>query len=491
MRTALLTVLALAACKEVPTQNAYCDNVMYLCNDPTKPVCDLPRNQCVASVADLSGIDMSSDAGGGCTSSAVCANPTPICDGACRACTGPSDDAACASHADSKTKCGSSGSCVECRAGTDCPANKPACDSTGTCQLCSVNADCPNSICITVGANAGQCANATDVAWVDNTVASCGSGNGMSAASAVCQVTSAFGLGRMYIRVNGSSTAYSPVTIPNNTVVYISGPGPKGISPSAKFSGDVSNPAFTVGGTTTNLTLDGIEITGGSAGNDGLYCQNGSVGPSVTVRRSNIHDVVGGAGINASKCKVTLDRNQIGPGNAGGGVLLSGAQYSITNNFIVGNASVTRPGVTLDGTVLASSPGFSHNTVAANGSVGIYGGIQCSGGTQNVANSIVFNNTKVGIGAAATQFTGSCSSTYLATDDPTIPSGTGNVTANPDFVSTTPGSSDYHLTSKTTNNTACCVDRIPSPDPVDHDYDGRARPQPMGGMFDVGAHEVP
>jgi hypothetical protein len=61
----------------------------------------------------------------------------------------------------------------------------------------------------------------------------------------------------------------------------------------------------------------------------------------------------------------------------------------------------------------------------------------------------------------------------------------------PEFVdSTTPATYDFHLTGRTTANNACCVDKVAS-SPVVMDYDGRARPQPAGGMSDIGAHEVP
>jgi len=324
---------------------------------------------------------------------------------------------------------------------------------------------------------------------VDNAGATCSGAHSGTKADPYCQIQSAVDAAspKATIRVLGSSAVYDKVNVSSGNFTII-GPGQKGTTPAAIVSYTTGS-AFNVSGMSTVVTFDGFEVTGGTANQDAIACSNNPLGPTLTVRRSYIHDV-GGAGINVSKCKVTLDRNQIGPGCAGGGVVLRGAQYSITNNFVVANASVTHPGITLDGSPLGAGNGFKFNTVAGNGGVGTAGGLQCSGGTQNVDDSIIFNNSKTGAATAATQFTGTCSFTYLTTDDGTTPTGAGNNATAPDFVSTTPTSPDYHLMGRTGNNSTCCVDRIPT-SAVLFDYDGRPRPQPVAGMFDVGAHEVP
>jgi hypothetical protein len=229
-----------------------------------------------------------------------------------------------------------------------------------------------------------------------------------------------------------------------------------------------------VSGGSTTVNLDGIEITGGSAGEDGIYCQNGSVGPSLRVRRSFIHDVVGGAGINASKCKVTLERNQIGPGNAGGGIALSAVQYSIANNFVVGNGNVG-PGVSFSGACseLSGGFGFKHNTVAKNLTLAGVSGISCNASSMTpIVNSIVWSNGSSDTGGGT-----GCMLTST------------NTSMAPDFVdSSNPATYDFHLNGKTTANNACCIDKI-STSTVTNDYDGRSRPQ--GASWDIGAHEVP
>jgi hypothetical protein len=66
-----------------------------------------------------------------------------------------------------------------------------------------------------------------------------------------------------------------------------------------------------------------------------------------------------------------------------------------------------------------------------------------------------------------------------------------NRNIKPDFKSTDPNAPDYHLNGRTANNNSCCINQIPPPDAVDHDFDGRSRPQPAGGNYTVGAHEIP
>lgn len=111
-------------------------------------------------------------------------------------------------------------------------------------------------------------------------------------------------------------------------------------------------------------------------------------------------------------------------------------------------------------------------------------GVVCGGGTQVLSNSLIYNNTKAG----GTQFSGTCTYSYIASDETLA--GTGSVgNAAPDVVNTNAanGPIDYHLAGMTANNTACCIDHVPSSTVV-IDYDTRKRPQGM--KWDIGAHEV-
>jgi hypothetical protein len=260
---------------------------------------------------------------------------------------------------------------------------------------------------------------------------------------------------------------------------------------SAVITGD-TNPAVTINGNSANATIDSVEIAGSFAAKTGLFCSNPSLAPTVTIRRSKLHGLAGAA-VNASNCTLTLDRDLIA-GNSGGGILLNGCQYAITNTFIVANIS-TNPAVSFgpSSAPIQGSVGFSHNTVAGNGGLGTLGGIACNAGSPTtLSDSIIFANSKLGNGAAMSQLSGNCALSYVDIDDGTLPAGSGNRNVQPDFVSTTPATPDYHLSTRSSsNNLSCCVNQIPPPDAVDHDYDGRSRPQPAGGNYTIGAHEIP
>ncbi|HEX4459856.1 MAG TPA: right-handed parallel beta-helix repeat-containing protein, partial [Polyangia bacterium] len=228
--------------------------------------------------------------------------------------------------------------------------------------------------------------------------------------------------------------------------------------PSAIIGGDTTAAAVSITGATTTVLLDELEVIGGAT-QDGINCNSGALGPTMVLRRSSVHGS-GALGVDVTKCTVTLDRDQIGPSNTSGGISLSGAPYTITNCFIVANGS-GGSGVLIGSGATATAPGFMHNTVVSNAA----GGILCSGAT-TIANSIIEGNTPMDTSGACTL--------------------TGSTSLVPDFVSAT----DYHLNGRTTANLACCIDQLTT-SPVDHDYDGRARPQPTNGKWDVGAHEVP
>ena len=55
----------------------------------------------------------------------------------------------------------------------------------------------------------------------------------------------------------------------------------------------------------------------------------------------------------------------------------------------------------------------------------------------------------------------------------------------PDFVNPRPPNPDFHL-----QPTSACKDKVPCDPQVQTDIDGDERPQPVGGLCDVGADEV-
>ena len=454
-------VLAVATlvvgCRKVPVRNVYCDGTSsWPCADPAFPRCDVQAKLCQPALTDGgSHPDLAVSDLAGCSANSDCPDDHPICaDRVCRTCTGSSDDGACLARSAATPRCfAASGTCAACATAgvesSDCGTATPVCGAGGVCRACAAHAECTAELCNLDG----TCAVANSIAYADNANGTCTGSHAATLADPACDVTAALAV-QPIVRVMGSTIAYPHVTIGSGSVQIIGAD----TKPSSIISGDSTSPALIIGGATTSVLLDELEVTSGAA-QDAISCSNSVLGPTMVLRRSLVHGA-GAVGVDATKCAVTLDRDQIGPGNTGGGISVSGAPYTITNCFIVGNGN-GGSGVLIGSGATAAAPGFMHNTVVSNAA----GGILCSAAT-SIANSIVEGNT-------VSDTSGSCTLT-------------GSTSLVPDFVSAT----DYHLNGRTTANLACCIDQL-STSPVDHDYDGRARPQPTNGKWDIGAHEVP
>jgi len=353
---------------------------------------------------------------------------------------------------------------------TNCQAATPICGTDGHCRACALQSECTSQVCNLDG----TCADSSTVLYVNNANGTCtGTTHTGAIGDPYCQIQDAvMNLGtKTVIRVFGSSTAYGAVTITSGTVSIV---GPT-TGTTAKLSGDASNPALSVSGGSTVVGVDAMEVTGIFAAQTGIYCSNGTIGPKLSILRSSIHGLAG-LGISATDCKVTLDRDAI-YANTNGGIALNASQYSIQNCMIYGNTSTgSAPGVLLSGSSeLPGGFGFQHNTVAKNTTLTGVAGIACNSGITTIRNSIIWQNGTMDTGGS-----GTCS----------LVGSSVNPTPAPDFVNATGPAFDFHLAGRTTANNMCCVDKIAT-STDDHDFDGRARPQPPGGLFDVGAHEVP
>jgi hypothetical protein len=480
------SVALTAGCKRTFVRNVYCDGNVYLCGDPANPVCDLSRNLCIPAMDG--GIDGGSDFGdagdGGdlampCSQSSECPGDTPICEAPmCRACAGMSDDAECALRNSALPRCqvggANAGRCVACRPasqGQDCPASTPICSADGTCRGCRAHAECPSEVCVMEGATAGQCAPENQVSYVNNAASGCISGNG-ARSTPVCEVSTALGLGRPFVYVKGSATAYGPVSVVTTTTTFgpitVVGPG-RSAAQTARIVG-VTTPGIAVStnGMPATIRIDGLEVTGAGGGTPsaGLKCSVTTGAASVTVVNSAIKSS-GAAGVDSAGCAMSLNANIIS-GNTGGGVSLGGTgNYTVTNNIIAGNGNVA-PGVTIASTATGT---FAFNTVAGNTVTAGVSGIDCGGGAmKSIQNSIIASNAS---GNGGPQLGTNCSTT-------------GVVTSAVEFVSV----SDFHLKANSATNAACCVDKVANPTTPNAtvDVDGSARPK--GVAHDIGAHEV-
>lgn len=490
-----------------------------------------------------------------CASSTTCPTEKPICDtgaGKCRACVVDTDDAACASRDGAQPFCGSSGACVACKLASQCPASAPICSSSGSCAACSSAADdatcstrtagaqprckvsgtnagqcvacaaaantessdcagaapicsaagacracaahgeCDAGVCIFDGADAGKCADAAQVALVDNgglSVSACETArptrDGNASATAYCDVAEAVSESakRPYALVAGSAEPYSAITIANRTLTIV-GPGVKA-SPTARLF-TLSQPAVGVMVSASQvaiLVLDGLDLGGDASSktSNGLFCSRsgGTASATVTVRNSSLHDS-SSAGVDSSGCALQLDACNISI-NGGGGIKLASTSYTVTNSIVALNGPNGR-GVTIDDT---STGAFAFNTVVKNTVAAGVGGIDCgAGAAKAIKNSIFYQNTTSG----GTQLGAQCALSTIVTvasDD-----NRGTMSAmSPTFQ----GATNFHLVAGDTANLACCIDKVTTPGTpnADHDVDRTARPKGTAATpFDIGAHEV-
>jgi hypothetical protein len=442
-----------------------------------------------------------------CASADDCTDPTaPICagdGGTCRACVNSSDDSQCAVHSATKlclTEGTNAGKCGDCRpaSGTqsgNCAAATPVCDVGGDCRKCAAHSECTSKVCL----SDGTCASMSNVLYVNNLNGTCSETgqNGLTPGTAFCSIKDAMGVlssTRDIVRIFGSTAEYTQLStvdvaaspIPNFSVF---GEGPSA-SPRSQIY-DASKNGVKVAITTGSLTvsIDGLVVGDDTTTStiDGVLCSNAGTTLNMTVTRTIVQKS-GMAGVNSTSCNITLDRDLVS-GSGGSGVSATSSQYSITNCFIQKGLSALQAAVSLDPGGSDAMHVFQHNTVVDNTNTGGIGGINVKSGTAKIENSIIRGNSQV----TNTQMSGSATfnATFVDIDDTSTPSGTGNVNLPPDFVNATTGPNfDFHLNGRTTANNMCCTDKIAS-SPVDHDYDGRARPQPAAGMFDIGAHEVP
>ncbi len=167
---------------------------------------------------------------------------------------------------------------------------------------------------------------------------------------------------------------------------------------------------------------------------------------------------------------------------AGGAIAVYNSSVTVLGNIIVANSATSDVGggaIYIDG-ALANAVVRS-NTICANTAVsGVGGGIYLAAGTAAVTNCILWQNTDDLFG---------CSTTYSNVTDINSDPGTGNISADPQFVQTSdPMLGHYfHL-----NSASPCVnagDPNYVPMPGETDIDGEARIS--SGRVDIGADELP
>jgi hypothetical protein len=386
-------------------------------------------------------------------------------------------------------------------------------DLAGTCVK---HSDCASTVCRADH----TCAPPSDVAWVDNggqTTASCiatGTHDGTSPTTAFCSIPPALDSGRSYVRVAGSTAHYGALAANSSTWNgrTVIGPG-LGATPPATIFADGSAGADALQFSISMLTFDGMDFSGQvdctAVGTialvgvsvhdsiaDGVYvggCNVSFVGGTVTntaysgVRTNtssasatlvdvtlsttatstvfNGAEPTPAAVVNAGGAAINVDRCKIGPGN-GVGLLLGSGTYSVTNTFIVDNVGAFAV-IGQGGTGV-----FQFNTVANNKR-----GVNCNNNVLEA--SIFYNNQSMG-----SEFNSMVSCSF--------PNGTTTSASavQPIFL----GATDYRLDPTSSVNGTCCIDQVHgtvdggATQLTDHDYFLDKRP--LGGGWDVGAHEA-
>ena len=476
----------------------YC-NVDADCDQAPYGTCDQTHHTCYDADGGVPNGDMPELAGPDmfCTSSASCSDDAPICSvQRCRACMDSSDDAQCVAHNAKTPRCNApTGRCVECLASADCANPTPVCNTTAfTCRKCAAHSECMSGIC----KDDGTCADAADVAYVNNSSGACSDTvHASTPAAPYCQIQyAANNSSKAYLLVSASATAYNTLSFAPTTSALgpltIVGPAGRGTAATARVWSMVAMPAiaFTVATVPLTVTLDGLDIAGAGGGTPsaGVQCSTTGAAATVTIKNSTIHSS-GKEGVNSNGCTLTLDGNIIS-GNANEGIKLTSTTYVITNNIVSSNGTTPGglPGVTISDS--ASNGTFAFNTVASNGGGGtLEGGISCppNGTPKLIEESIVAQNAH-NPATNGTQFINKCTLQSVVTGQDTF---TGAIQSAPAFVSST----DFHLDVTATGltaNQACCTDKITSATTpnANHDVDSAPRPKVTGTKLDIGAHEA-
>jgi len=401
---------------------------------------------CVGHATDPSCFDASV----GCSSSAACVAPNPVC----------------------KLP---EGSCVQCTQSeaSACTGNTPVCSEVNRCRGCASDDECASQACDTQG---GACVVDSSVLYV----APAGTGTVCTHAQPCGSLMTALGLvdaTRATVKMlPGSYT--ERVSIAGKTVtLHAAG---------AELTEAVQGEVLHVEGTAT-VSILGLRIHGaiGVTG-DGIRCVDaGGNTPTLTLTGVKI-DTNGGIGINGTRCSLTTTRSTFAKNTGGGIALGNGSTFVIVGNIFFSNgsgqAATTTGGVSITTTQTATNR-LEFNSFNKNEAQdGIGSAIHCFAGTMFTArnNIMSFNGTLSNM----QQTGGSCLHAYSIARPGTLPGGGTNLDGDPMFVDTLTG--NLHI------QPGSAAIRAAAPDSdlngiAARDIDGETRVAPA----DLGADELP
>lgn len=315
------------------------------CSDATLPFC--VDQVCVAckTGAQCPGDTPLCSATHTCVSCAAvdagCALPTPVCEstsGRCVECLGDGDctaspeksfcaagscvgcaavaTGACAKRDPSKPACAVAGACVECSSSADCTvASKPICDTAAhRCKPCGTDGECSTlgggpGVCM---ANDGHCATDGETLYV-------GSIDGVHCADSATSGSASVPYCSLQLAVMAASSRAIPLLVVTGALTG----GFTGVALSAPLTvvgkGAVITPSPGADGISIvdgDLTLRGITVRGSATNSTGIGINAAPTSGNTVVLRMDA-------------CAVT--------DNPGGGILLNGAGFVITNTTVSRN----------------------------------------------------------------------------------------------------------------------------------------------------------
>ena len=454
--------------------------LLLCCFDPVPGPSDLRAPEDLTG-ADLSG-DMLEVLPDDCRTS-PCPESRPICDPAgpmCRMCQEASAEDSAACQARGQKRC-AAGRCVSCTPLTellDCGLGLGCIG--GACKACASHRDCLSDVCDVYQKNSagtfGRCVPEGEVVYVDNAKGACSGSHAGTRLDKVC--TLGDGVAKLVgqktaLRVYGSTADYGTLAVSTGTVT-IYGPADPAGDKATLFSADTTKDLVAVSGTAT-VTLDGVELKGGSSG---VRCSGAAA--KATLRRGDVLSA-SKAGVDVQACTITLDRVHLALNKDGAVNVSGGGKYAISNSFIVGNTSMVNAAVRFSDD---STGQFRFNTVAYNGSI-VPAAMSCGQplAARNIEDSILYLNT-IPAGRDS-QLSGNC--TLVKTVVGAADKAPGGVALDPEFAvaSPTPATvADFRLSAGAAKNAACCIDRAMGM--IERDFFGAARTNTP----DVGAHEA-
>ena len=433
-----------------------------------------------------------------CASSSTCSAATPVCtEQVCSPCATEGMSTECATYHPDRPLCGPTGGCVQCFTKDQCEAAHQTCDlTTYACAPCKAHGECSSGYC---NLATGVCSDKSMQYYVSNApTAGCTDNGPGTFAIPFCTIqkaidTSAANGGKTVVVFGGTYGESVQVTQSSadyvTTAVGIDGPVIK--SPAAAPSLSIQG----AGTLHTTVTLDGFVFDGGAISDGSPVVEIGGGATAygldvVTLTHATIRNGTGIALLAHSKSNVIVDSVDIHD-NVGGGLRFDGADFELTNALIRSNGSPTANysglGVTAAGetgkTKIANVTIVSNTTASSST---LPSGLGCLAPVSTMINTVIIgNNGGPGeINAACTTPGGS--NAYVG-----APSGNENLptTCLLTDLFANPGNADYHP--KKGGAVPCTlVDQGTTNGAPDHDLEGVPRPQPAGGLDDVGAYEA-